>query len=145
MEIKKGKIKFVQPSIPPQYSNGTNTFNKYDVEFADGNKYQFLSKGNFKKEIGEEIEYTVKNEEQKTAKLNYVDNQTYNSQILQKQLQLNSGSEIDFQSKWILMQVVFKEVSNKYNVNTEAEQQNLIDVTLKLTDGLIKGFKERIK
>ena len=42
----KGKIKFIQEK--GEWSNSSGTFNKYQVQFDDGQSYQFLAKGDFK-------------------------------------------------------------------------------------------------
>ena len=67
--MKKGKITHISPR--GEYTNASGTFNKYQVRFDDGNEYQFLAKGDFKKPIGELVEYEVTNAEYKTAKLVY--------------------------------------------------------------------------
>ena len=67
--MKKGKITHISPR--GEYTNASGTFNKYQVRFDDGNEYQFLAKGDFKKPIGEMVDYEVTNAEYKTAKLVY--------------------------------------------------------------------------
>tara|TARA_R100001163_G_C4908710_1_gene93981 strand:- start:63 stop:416 length:354 start_codon:yes stop_codon:yes gene_type:complete len=64
-----GKIKFIEPR--GEYTNASGTFNKYQVTFDDGKSFQMLAKGEFKKQVGDIVEYTVTNEEYKTAKLAY--------------------------------------------------------------------------
>jgi len=64
-----GKIKFIEPR--GEYTNASGTFNKYQVTFDDGRSFQFLAKGEFKKQIGDTVEYKITNEEYKTAKLEY--------------------------------------------------------------------------
>jgi hypothetical protein len=68
--MKKGKIKFIKEV--GEWSNGANTFNKYQVTFDDGQNYQFLAKGDFKKQIGDLVEYEVTNQQYGTAKLVYI-------------------------------------------------------------------------
>lgn len=65
----KGTIKFIQEK--GEWSNSSGTFNKYQVQFDDGQSYQFLAKGAFKKEVGQEVEYEVTNKQYGTAKLVY--------------------------------------------------------------------------
>jgi hypothetical protein len=67
--MKKGKIKFIQEN--GEWSNSSGTFNKYSVHFDDGQTYQFLAKGTFKKQVGDLVEYEVTNEQYGTAKLIY--------------------------------------------------------------------------
>ena len=72
--MKKGKIKFIQEK--GDWSNSSGTFNKYSVHFDDGQTYQFLAKGQFKKQVGDLVEYEVTNEQYGTAKLVYTQPQT---------------------------------------------------------------------
>ena len=65
----KGKIKFIQEK--GEWSNSSGTFNKYEVMFDDGQKFLFLAKGSFKKEVGQEVEYEITNQQYGTAKLLY--------------------------------------------------------------------------
>ena len=46
-------------------------FNKYQVQFDDGKSYQFLAKGDFKRKIGDFVEYEITNQQYGTAKLIY--------------------------------------------------------------------------
>tara|TARA_R100000656_G_scaffold45176_2_gene36926 strand:- start:1650 stop:2000 length:351 start_codon:yes stop_codon:yes gene_type:complete len=64
-----GKIKFIEPR--GEYTNASGTFNKYQVTFDDGKSFQMLARGEFKKQIGDKVDYTITNEEYKTAKLVY--------------------------------------------------------------------------
>jgi hypothetical protein len=50
------------------WSNGTNTFQKYQVSMANGDSPTFLAKGEFKKSVGQDITYE-KNEKYNTAKM----------------------------------------------------------------------------
>ena len=61
------------------YSTAHGTFNKYQVYFANGTDYQFLAKGEFKKNIGDEIDFEITNEQYKTAKLSFSPMQNFNS------------------------------------------------------------------
>ena len=65
-----GKIKFIEPR--GEYTNASGTFNKYQVAFDDGKTFQFLARGEFKKQVGDLVDYTITNEEYKTAKLVYI-------------------------------------------------------------------------
>ena len=67
--MKKGKITHISPR--GEYTNASGTFNKYQVRFDDGQELQFLARGEFKKPVGEVVEYEVTNVEYKTAKLVY--------------------------------------------------------------------------
>ena len=50
------------------WSNGQNTFQKYQVTMANGESLQFLAKGEFKRSVGQDITYE-KNEKYGTGKL----------------------------------------------------------------------------
>tara|TARA_R100001460_G_scaffold30067_1_gene59429 strand:- start:994 stop:1347 length:354 start_codon:yes stop_codon:yes gene_type:complete len=63
----KGKITHIIPK--GEYTNASGSYNKYQVRFDDGKEFQFLAKGNFKKNINDLVEYQITNEEYKTAKL----------------------------------------------------------------------------
>ena len=65
----QSKITQIEPK--GTYTNASGTFNKYQVYLANGNNYQFLAKGEFKKQVGQEIDYEVTNEQYNTAKLIY--------------------------------------------------------------------------
>ena len=70
----QSKITQIEPKVT--YTNASGTFNKYQVYLANGNNYQFLAKGEFKKQVGETIDFEVTNEQYNTAKLIYKPIQT---------------------------------------------------------------------
>ena len=79
--MKKGKITHISPR--GEYTNASGTFNKYQVRFDDGNEFQFLARGEFKRKIGDDISYSITNEEYKTARLEYnVENKAPNKDQL---------------------------------------------------------------
>ncbi len=84
--MKKGKIKFIQEK--GEWSNSSGTFNKYSVHFDDGQSYNFLAKGQFKKQIGDLVEYEVTNQQYGTAKL------VYNPQQQQQQISPKSKDQL---------------------------------------------------
>ena len=53
------------------WNNGTTTFNKFQVSFANGESLNFLALGEFKKKVGEVALYKHKNKEYNTAYLFY--------------------------------------------------------------------------
>tara|TARA_R110000787_G_scaffold232542_2_gene339661 strand:- start:122 stop:352 length:231 start_codon:yes stop_codon:yes gene_type:complete len=68
-QILKGKVTKV-------VSDGKWTdFNKFKVEIENSNKelgeFNFLARGEFKKQIGDDIEFIIKNEMYKSAKIYY--------------------------------------------------------------------------
>ena len=74
--IMKSQIKEIRPKGTAQLKHGT--FQKNEVFLSNGNSYTFLSKGDFKKNVGDEIEYEITNEEYGTAKLVYTQDKTFN-------------------------------------------------------------------
>ena len=73
----KGKIKFITQQPDVNLAHGT--FKKYKVTFDDGKEYSFLAKKEFKKQVGQTIEYEVSNEQYQTAKLIYTQPQATQS------------------------------------------------------------------
>ena len=67
--MKTGKITNVEPSGTFDSYGSTLTRNK--VTLATGESYTFNSKGQFKKNVGDEIEFEVVNEQYGNAKLIY--------------------------------------------------------------------------
>ena len=107
----KSKITHIEPK--GTWSNTSGTFNKYQVSLANGNSYSFLAKGEFKKKVGEEIEYQITNEQYNTAKLVYPKTQTSNTQTYSKPLDAHNS---------ILRQVAFKgaiELASSGKINIE--------------------------
>jgi len=66
---KTGKITTIEPAIPPTYESKYGTMHSYQIGLADGTRYKFNAKGEFKKAVGDEIEFEVTNDQYKTAKL----------------------------------------------------------------------------
>lgn len=65
MSIKTGKIVAYQPNGEAEIKG--MKYNRFLVTFADGLQWKFLAKGEFKKQIGDEVEYEIKNEQYKNA------------------------------------------------------------------------------
>jgi hypothetical protein len=91
--------RIVQIEPKGTYTNASGTFNKYQIYLANGNNYQFLAKGEFKKKVGDEIDFEVTNEEYKTAKLVYTKPQTFGSgskdqQIIRQSMVKAAASDI---------------------------------------------------
>ena len=59
--MKTGKITAITPN--GSWSNGSKTFNRYNVAMADGNIYQFNAIGEFKHQVGEECQFTSEQKE----------------------------------------------------------------------------------
>lgn len=75
--MKTGKIKAYEFAGTANLQHGQ--FNRHKVFFADGQEWTFLSKGEFKKKIGEEVAYEVTNEQYKTAKFKQLENNFSNN------------------------------------------------------------------
>jgi hypothetical protein len=106
----KSKITHIDPK--GTWSNTSGTFNKYQVSLANGNSYSFLARGEFKKKIGQEIEYEVTNEQYNTAKIVYP----------KPQNNLNTQSKPLDTHNSILRQVAFKgaiELASSGKINIE--------------------------
>jgi hypothetical protein len=74
---KTGKIVAYQPDGVAEIK-GIN-YNRFKVTFADGEWWKFLAKGDFKKQIGDEVEFIIKNEQYKNAA--FVVENNYNAPI----------------------------------------------------------------
>ncbi len=61
------------------WSNGQKTFNRFQVTFANGDNPIFLATGEFKKVVGDEAEYQIKDTKYNTAKLVYTQQQQTDS------------------------------------------------------------------
>lgn len=75
------KITHIEPK--GVWSNGQNTFEKYQVSMANGDSLQFLAKGEFKKSVGQDITYE-KNEKYNTGKI-IREQQSFTPQTQQKE------------------------------------------------------------
>ena len=67
--MKTSKITHIESK--GTWSNGQKTFNRYQVSFANGDSPIFLATGEFKKSVGDEATYNIKDEKYNTAKLVY--------------------------------------------------------------------------
>lgn len=54
------------------WTNGQKTFNRFQVNFANGDNPIFLATGEFKKAVGDEVQYEIKDSKFNTAKLVYI-------------------------------------------------------------------------
>lgn len=100
---KTGKITSYKPDGTAEIKG--MTFNKYVVTFADGQEYKFLAKGEFKKQVGEEVEYKVTNQDYKNATFIYEQKQSYTPQTTNRAVSTNDS---------ILLQVCYKENMQAY-------------------------------
>jgi len=100
---KTGKIVAIAPNGTAEIKG--QQFNRNLITLANGEQWKFLSKGDFKKEVGDEIEYTIKNAEYKNASLVVENN--YNAPINTPQNKSISMRATTNDS--IILQVCYKE------------------------------------
>lgn len=67
MATKSGKIKVID--FDGTWENNGRTLSRYIVHFETGEQYKFNAVGDFKKNVGDVIEFEVINEQYKNAKL----------------------------------------------------------------------------
>ena len=113
--MKNGRIKYID-------TNGQwNGMNKYLVTFADGEAYTFFAKGDFKASVGDEIKYTISNQQMKNAKLVRDDysNKSYSSNS-------SSNSRDDVQTS-IIKQTCIKASSELHAGRGTSDVQSVIE------------------
>jgi len=97
MSIKTGKIVAYQPDGQAEIRG--MQLNRFLVTFADGQQWKFLAKGEFKKQIGDEVEYEIKNETSRNASFVYQQKQNFS----------DGGNRTASTNDSILLQVCYKE------------------------------------
>jgi len=113
---KTGKITAIAPNGTAEIKG--QQFNRSLITLSNGEQWKFLSKGDFKKQIGDEIEYTIKNEQYKNAAFVAEPRPNFN----------NNGSRPASTNDSILLQVCYKEnmqafaKENKDSVMSETEK-----------------------
>jgi hypothetical protein len=100
---KTGKIVAYEPNGTAEIKG--RQYNRYMVTFADGQKWKFLSTGEFKKQIGDEVEYIIKNEEYKNASFVVENNFNQSKPMMNSKATTNDS---------ILLQVCYKENMQAY-------------------------------
>lgn len=65
--MKTGKITFITPD--GSFENRGQVLNRYKVTLATGEVYTFNAKGDFKRQVGDEIQFKITNEQYNTASL----------------------------------------------------------------------------
>ena len=103
MSNKTGKIAAYQPNGEAEIKG--MKYNRFLVTFADGQQWKFLAKGDFKKQIGDEVQYTIKNEQYKNAA--FVVENNYNAPV--NTPQNNNISMRATTNDSIILQVCYKE------------------------------------
>jgi len=110
-----GRITSIEPM--GTWSNGQQTFNKFKVGFANGDILSFLAKGEFKKEIGENITYE-KNPQYGTGKVIYDKPQGQNYSASK-----SSGSKEDTQT-YIIRQSMIKAAIDYHALQSVQPSEN---------------------
>jgi len=112
--MKTGKITNVEPSGTFESYGSTLTRNK--VTLATGEVYTFNSKGQFKKNVGDEIEFEVVNEQYGNAKL------IYNPNKPQQEAPVKKGDDVQ---KFIIRQSSVASAVNFYKDKPSSEDEVL--------------------
>jgi hypothetical protein len=126
--MKTGKITGITPN--GSWSNGSKTFNRYNVSMADGNIYQFNAIGNFKHQVGDECTFTSEQKEYNgniynTAKLVKLDN------FQPTKPQGNFQKKPDDVQKFIIRQSSVASAVNFYK-DTKASEEEVLSFAEKI-------------
>ena len=100
---KSGKIVSYKPDGTCEIKG--MMFNRFFVTFADGQEWKFLAKGDFKKKIGETVEYKITNEQYKNA--SFIVENNYNAPV--NTTQNNNVAMRATTNDSIVLQVCYKE------------------------------------
>lgn len=93
--MKTGKIVAYQPDGTAEIKG--MQLNRFLVTFADGQQWKFLAKGEFKKKIGEEVQYEIKNETSRNASFIYEQRQNFNTNSNRTATSNSTNDSIMFQ------------------------------------------------
>ena len=132
---KVSKITNVFAATPPTWANpkdGT-VFNRFEVQFANGEQYTFLARGQFRKAIGEDATYQVKNAEQKTAKLVQEVTNQFKPQVFNK-----SNTRDDKTQQYIIRQSSAASAAQFYQ-QRNAEETEVIEFARKIEQYVNNG------
>lgn len=136
--MKTSKITHVELASPPTWANpkdGT-VFNRYAVNFANGERYTFLARGQFRKAVGEDAQYQVKNEDMKTAKLmTEMNKQQFKPQVYNKS---NTGGKNDETQTLIIRQSSMSSACNFYQ-QRDATEEEVINYARKIEQYVTNG------
>lgn len=97
------------------WNNGQRTFNKYQVSFANGDSLGFLAVAEFKKNVGDVVEYE-KNEENQTGKLIYT-----------QQPQQSTSKKPDDVQRYIIRQSSLNRATDLYARSGAWDEQQIIE------------------
>lgn len=117
--MKTGKITFIQAD--GTFESYGNTLSKYKVTLATGEVFTFNAKGDFKKNVGDEIEFEVTNEQYGNAKLVY----TKPFQAAPQYNQVSTPQKKDDVQKFIIRQSSVASAVNFWKDKGGSEQQVL--------------------
>lgn len=105
--MKTGKIIAYEPNGSTEIQK--EKYNRYLVTFADGQRWKFLCKGDFKKNIGQEVNYWVINSEYKNASFFNPEEKKSNNTSFIKSTKRPANTNDS-----ILLQVCYKENMSAY-------------------------------
>lgn len=111
--MKTGTIKNID------LSGEWNGMNKHLVTFADGQQFTFFSKGDFKASIGDNIKYTISNEEMRNAKL-------VRDNFQNKSFTPSTNSKADIQTS-IIKQTCIKASSELHAGRGQSDVQSVLE------------------
>jgi len=97
------------------WNNGQRTFNKYQVSFANGDSLGFLAVGEFKKNVGDIVEYE-KNEANLSGKL-----------IYNQQPQQSTSKKPDDVQRYIIRQSSLNRATDLYARSGAWDEQQIIE------------------
>jgi hypothetical protein len=117
-----GTIKFIEHEGQWQHASGT--FEVYKITFNDGQQFKFNAKGEFKKNVGDTIEYQVTNTQYNTAKLIYPKPQVQVNYAPQN----NGGRSADTQTQ-IVRQSMIKASVDYHAIGGEPVSLDIIKQT----------------
>jgi len=127
---KTSKITFIEQNRQqPTYLEYT----RWDVTMANGEKWIFLAKGNFKKSVGDDITYEIKNQQQGTAKL--VRDTQFGPQVFNTR---NVQSNKDDVQKLIIRQSSASSAAHFYS-NKNADEQDVLNLARMIEEFVYNG------
>lgn len=127
----KSKIQYIEPN--GTYQNGSGSFNKFRVSFANGDTLGFLSKGDFKGKVGDEITYE-KNEQYNTGKI------VYEKPAFTPKPQGNYAGKSDDVQKYIIRQSSAASAANFYSrVAGDIDTQEIITLAREIENFVYNG------
>jgi len=117
----QSKITHIEPR--GTHDNGTRTFQKYQVSFANGDSLSFLAVGQFKFNVNDVIHYN-KNEMQQTGQVDYENTKPKNTQNSTNTFQ---GKKPDSVQISIIRQSSLNRATDLYSKGGNWDEQTIIE------------------